>query len=197
MQNISAAECSQQDFTGPWGMFVRMDHWLHQVEKVCLWLSGLVIFAIFVIMIGSVFLRQWSSFLYSVGMEGAKMGMWPMGFLGAAYIWRHYGHVRFDLVLRSVSFRNAQWIELANSVVVFVVAVFMTLCSWVAFSDVYLAKSRTGTLHLQYWPMFWTSFVGAGLLVLETAFSIVRHWREARYPTGKEVAPWHIYDKIE
>ena len=53
-------------------------------------------------------------------------------------------------------------------------------------------KTRTLTLSFQYWPLFWCSVAGAGLLAIETLFAAVRHWRESRHPTGKEQAPWDM-----
>lgn len=175
-----------------WRVFDRADHWLLQGERVGFGLAGAAILVTFLVMIGGVFSRPWTGYLFSVGVEGGKMGLWIMGYMPAAYIWRHYGHVRFDLVLRGVSFRAAQRIEVANCILGFILACLMTWSAWQSYWDVYIAKTRTLTLHFEYWPVFWVSVAGAGLLAIEVLFAGVRHWRESRHPTGKNPAPWDM-----
>lgn len=173
-------------------LFGRLDRRLYQVERLGMWIAGAVILVTFLVMIGAVFTRPWTGFLFSLGAEGAKMLLWPMGFMPAAYLWRHFGHVRFDLVLRAVNRRTAHRLELANSIVVLVLVVVMTISAYNSYLDVLQARTRTLTMHLPYWPVFWCSVAGCALMAVEVLFSTVRHWRSVQGREHGTVAPWDV-----
>ena len=122
--------------------------------------------------------------------------MWPLSYLGAAYIWRIFGHVQFDLVLRKTHFRTHHILQATSALLILIFGSIAAWLAWESFLFQYHSQAATQNLRYPYWPVYWTASVGISLLALELLFSLLRHIREIIKPTGAEEAIYGVYKEV-
>lgn len=186
-------QAGPERFAGFWRYFERADRYFRQLELVGMWMAGAFLAAVTLLLLGGVFARPWTGFIFSLALEGGAMSMWPISYLGAAYIWRIYGHVQFDLVLRITHYRTHHILQFLNNFAAFTVGGLFAWFAWHSFMFQWISQSSTQNLRYPHWPMFWTAFVGTGLLATELVFSLLRHTREIIRPTGSEEQIYGVY----
>jgi TRAP-type C4-dicarboxylate transport system permease small subunit len=177
-----------------WAWFDRADYWLLQAERVGMGLAGLCLTCVFLMLIAGVFGRPWTGLLFSISLEGGSMSMWPISYMGAAFIWRVYGHPQFDLFLRVTRGRKHHVLQLVNNLCALVIGIYLAWYAWESYQFQFKSNSATQNLRYVYWPVYWTAFVGLGLLAIELAFSLLRHVREIIHPTMSEESIYGVYD---
>jgi len=171
-----------------WAWFDRLDLALFQLERLGMLIACLFLAVVFLLLVAGVFGRPWTGFLFSLSLEGGSMSMWPVSYMGAAFIWRVYGHPQFDLFVRLTRGRKHHMLQLLNNLAALVVAFYLAWQAWESYRFHWQAESATQNLRYEYWPVYWTAFVGLGLLAVELLFSTLRHLRELIHPTGSEEA---------
>lgn len=184
----STPPATPERFAGFWSRFDRVDGWLLQVERAGMAFAAVVLALVFAMLMAGVFGRPWSGTIFSVALETGSMSMWSISYMGAAFIWRTYGHVQFDLFLRMLRGRAHHLLQIANNLA----ALFIGVClAWYAL-DSFLWQYRSGAttqnLRFPYWPAYWPAFLGLSILAVELVFSTLRNVRELVTPTGSEEA---------
>ncbi len=115
-----------------WSVFERLDRYLLQVERAGMIFAAAVLALIFVLLMAGVFGRPWTGTIFSVALETGSMAMWSISYMGAAFIWRTYGHVQFDLFLRMSRGRRHHVLQMLNNLA----ALFIGVClAWYAFDS--------------------------------------------------------------
>lgn len=178
-----------------WAWFDRLDLWLLQAERAGMGIAGLFLVFVFLMLIAGVFGRPWTGLLFSISLEGGSMSMWPISYMGAAFIWRVYAHPQFDLFLRLTRGRKHHILQFVNNFCALVVGVYFAWHAWESYQFQYKSNSATQNLRYVYWPIYWTAFVGLGLLALELLFSLLRHVREIIHPTFSEESVYGVFDE--
>ena len=114
------------------------------------------------------------------------MSMWPISYMGAAFIWRSYGNVQFDLFLHITHGRTHPVLQLLNNLCALAIGVCLAWYAWESFQWQFRSGASTQNLRYAFWPVYWTAFVGLGLLAVELLFSSLRQVREIVDPSGVE-----------
>jgi TRAP-type C4-dicarboxylate transport system permease small subunit len=178
----------REPFARWWTVFERLDHGLLQLERTAMAFAAAVLAGVFLMLMAGVLSRPWTGYVFSVALESGGMSMWPIAYMGAAFIWRIYGHVQFDLFLRITRGRTHHVIQLLNNLAALFIGVCLAWFAWESFQWQFRSGSTTQNLRYPFWPAYWTAFVGLWLLAIELVFSSLRHVREIIHPTGSEEA---------
>lgn len=176
-----------------WASFKLVDHWLLRVEQVGMVIAAAFIAGVFLLLVAGVFARPWTGFVFSLSLEASSMAMWPISYMGAAFIWRVHGHPQFDLFLRKTRGRKHHILQTFNNACALMMTGYLAWFAWESYLFHYYAESGTQNLRYPFWPFYWAGFVGLGLLFVEVAFSLLRHLREVMHPTGVERALFDVY----
>jgi len=169
-----------------WRLFDRVDHALLMAERIGMGFAAFVVGGVFLMLMAGVFSRPWTGYVFSVALESGGMSMWPISYMGAAFIWRIYGHVQFDLFLRMTRGRTHHVLQLLNNLCALAIGLCLAWYAWESFQWQYRSGASTQNLRYEFWPMYWTAFVGLWLLAAEVLFSTLRQIREIVDPSGAE-----------
>ena len=140
--------------------------------KILMWLMLPLTLMVF----GEVCLRYffrsptvWTSELCSFIFGGASL-------LGGAYIMRHDGHIRMDIIRSRLSARGRATLDTITMSLTFL---FCFVLAWKGFLnawDATLIRETSGTTwDPAYWPYTWMLPVGAFLLLLQTLATLLNN----------------------
>lgn len=111
----------------------RVDQTLGKIEAFLALLSGLTVFALMLLAVGSVAGRNFANHPLPGYVDWIEQAMPLIAFMGIAYVQRHGGHIRMDMIVSTLRGRPLYVVELITTFTILVLMVLMVWGTWAHF----------------------------------------------------------------
>jgi TRAP-type C4-dicarboxylate transport system permease small subunit len=170
---------------GPLGA---LDRAAHGLERALAFVAGLTIFAVMWLLVAVVVLRATVAQPLRGQIDLVQMFIPVLAFLGLAYCYRLDGHVRMDILLRTMSSRVRAAAEILGALVALAAGMIVVLGAGRDAIRAWRFGDSTMDVQLLTWPARAVVAVGAALFVARVALALWGWARVLRDPAAPAVA---------
>ena len=150
------------------------------------YLSGLIFLFMMASVCVDVVMRYWFQAPMGWVVEICEYLLLYVTFLAAAWLLRHHGHVRVDLVYHYLSDRSVARLKFITAIAGAVACAVLVVIGAQTTIDAYIrGNPEIKTLNLPKWTLLWVIPYGSLMLTLQFIGQVKEHWRQFQ---GKDQA---------
>lgn len=161
----------------------RVDRQFYRIERVLALVSGLAVFAMMLLAVGSVSGRNFFDQPLPGYVDWIEQAMPLIAFMGISYVQRDGGHIRMDLVVGNLKGRVLWLVEMITTLVVLGLMVLLVWGTWAHFQRSFdfgaplWSRDSSMDIALPLWPAKLLAPVAFGVLCLRLVLQIIGYGR--------------------
>ncbi|MAZ21635.1 TRAP transporter small permease [Roseovarius sp.] len=161
----------------------RVDRQFYRIERVLALVSGLAVFAMMLLAVGSVSGRNLFGQPLPGYVDWIEQAMPLIAFMGISYVQRDGGHIRMDLVVGNLKGRVLWLVEMITTLVVLGLMVLLVWGTWAHFQRSFdfgaplWSRDSSMDIALPLWPAKLLAPVAFGVLCLRLVLQIIGYGR--------------------
>ncbi|EAP75149.1 TRAP transporter small permease subunit [Roseovarius nubinhibens] len=172
----------------------RVDRQFYRIERVLALVSGLAVFAMMLLAVGSVSGRNFFDQPLPGYVDWIEQAMPLIAFMGISYVQRDGGHIRMDLVVGNLKGRVLWLVEMITTLVVLGLMVLLVWGTWAHFQRSFdfgaplWSRDSSMDIALPLWPAKLLAPVAFGVLCLRLVLQVIGYGRAFLENAEKPVA---------
>lgn len=161
----------------------RVDRQFYRIERVLALVSGLAVFAMMLLAVGSVSGRKFFDQPLPGYVDWIEQAMPLIAFMGISYVQRDGGHIRMDLVVGNLKGRVLWLVEMITTLVVLGLMVLLVWGTWAHFQRSFdfgaplWSRDSSMDIALPLWPAKLLAPVAFGVLCLRLVLQVIGYGR--------------------
>lgn len=161
----------------------RVDRQFYRIERVLALVSGLAVFTMMLLAVGSVGGRNLFGQPLPGYVDWIEQAMPLIAFMGISYVQRDGGHIRMDLVVGNLKGRVLWAVEMITTLVVLALMVLLVWGTWAHFQRSFdfgapmWSRDSSMDIALPLWPAKLLAPVAFGVLCLRLVLQVIGYGR--------------------
>ncbi|MFU1479265.1 TRAP transporter small permease subunit [Roseovarius sp. C7] len=161
----------------------RVDRQFYRIERVLALVSGLAVFTMMLLAVGSVGGRNLFGQPLPGYVDWIEQAMPLIAFMGISYVQRDGGHIRMDLVVGNLKGRVLWAVEMITTLVVLALMVLLVWGTWAHFQRSFdfgapmWSRDSSMDIALPLWPAKLLAPVAFGVLCVRLVLQVIGYGR--------------------